>query len=430
MSEEKIKLLMISDIPLAASGVGTQTKYIIEGLIKTGRYKITCLGGALKHENMQPIRVQEWGEDVTIIPVNGYGNPDVVRQAIDIEKPDAIWIMTDPRYYVWLFQMADEIHTQCPIIYWNLWDNADEVTWPKYNSSYYDACDALPAINKLTYNFLKENGWEDKASYIPHAVPKDDYRIFDDEEIEKALETHLGDKGKEKFVGFYNSRNALRKRTGTVLMAWREFLQMIPEEERDKCVLCMKTPPKDPEGQDLFAIIKDIPDLKNRVAIVDSKFPNKVMAEFYNMADFTISLSSEEGFGLSILESLMCGTPVICTRTGGMQDQVTDEETGEVFGFPLEPDARSLIGSQTTPYIWSDYVSTTTAAKAIHEMYRRRQTHGDNKEHWAGEPARASALRRFSMNQMQEKMHNVIIETIDKFKEKKNQVEKVNFQEV
>lgn len=426
---EKYKLLMISDIPLANSGVGTQTKYIIDHLVKTGKFKITCLGGAVRHQDYKPIRVNEWGEDVLIIPVDGYGNKDIIRQALDLEKIDCLWIMTDPRFYTWLFQMSDEIKQVCPLIYWNLWDNADELTWPRYNKPYYDACTKLPAINKLTYKFLKENGWAEKASYIPHGVPQDDFKILDPKKVKQAKLAHLGYTGdKDPFVLFYNSRNAIRKRTGTVLMAFKEFLNSIPAEDREHCFLTMKTPPKDPEGQDLFKIISDC-DLSGRVAVTDGKFSNTIMAEFYNMADATISLSSEEGFGLSILESLMCGTPVICTKTGGMQDQAIDDD-GTEYGFCLEPDARSLIGSQTTPYIWSDHVNHKKAAEAIHEIYRRKMTSGDHKKFWAGQKARDSALRRFSLTKMCSDMENLIVDTIEEFRTNKQQNKSVRMVEV
>ena len=46
MSEEKKLILVLGDHPLAPSGVGTQLKYIIEALIKTGRYRFICLGGS------------------------------------------------------------------------------------------------------------------------------------------------------------------------------------------------------------------------------------------------------------------------------------------------------------------------------------------------------------------------------------------------
>lgn len=49
---------MISDHPLSPSGVGTQTKYIIDYLYKTGKYKFFCLGGAVKHRSYQPQKVE------------------------------------------------------------------------------------------------------------------------------------------------------------------------------------------------------------------------------------------------------------------------------------------------------------------------------------------------------------------------------------
>ena len=68
----KIKVLTISDHPLAPSGVGTQTKYFIEALLKTGRYQVVSFGGAMKHNKHDPIKTQEWKDDWIIYPVDGY----------------------------------------------------------------------------------------------------------------------------------------------------------------------------------------------------------------------------------------------------------------------------------------------------------------------------------------------------------------------
>ena len=83
---EKIKVLMLSDHPFAPSGVGTQTKYIIEALLKTGRYKVVCFGGAVKHQDYTPQKVDPWGEDWTIHPVDGYGTQQMLRSAIQVES--------------------------------------------------------------------------------------------------------------------------------------------------------------------------------------------------------------------------------------------------------------------------------------------------------------------------------------------------------
>ena len=82
MSEKK-KILVISDHPLAPSGVGTQTKYVIEALLKTGKYKFVCLGGAVKHPNYEPQKIAspEWDEnDWIVYPVDGYGNPGIIQR--------------------------------------------------------------------------------------------------------------------------------------------------------------------------------------------------------------------------------------------------------------------------------------------------------------------------------------------------------------
>ena len=41
--DKKIKILTLSDHPFSPSGVGTQTKYIIEGMLATGKYQFISL---------------------------------------------------------------------------------------------------------------------------------------------------------------------------------------------------------------------------------------------------------------------------------------------------------------------------------------------------------------------------------------------------
>ena len=57
MTDKKITVMVLSDHPLSPSGVGTQTKYMIEAMLKTGKYRFVCLGGAMKHHDYTPIKV-------------------------------------------------------------------------------------------------------------------------------------------------------------------------------------------------------------------------------------------------------------------------------------------------------------------------------------------------------------------------------------
>lgn len=137
----------------------------------------------------------------------------------------------------------------------------------------------------------------------------------------------------------------------------------------------MHTDPKDPNGQDLEAIAKEIGLTKENFAISPGKVPPNVMAQFYNAADCTINISDAEGFGLSVLESLSCGTPVIVNKTGGMQDQAIGEN-GEEFGVAIEPASKAIIGSQDVPYIYEDRVSGEDVIKAmvaIHNLSREQR---------------------------------------------------------
>ena len=97
-------------------------------------------------------------KNVKSISVSGYGNPDILRQMINMEQPDAIMIYTDPRFWIWLYHMEHEIRQNIPIFYYNIWD---DLPYPQYNQNYYESCDLIMNISKQTHNiverFVKEN---------------------------------------------------------------------------------------------------------------------------------------------------------------------------------------------------------------------------------------------------------------------------------
>ena len=131
---KKIKILTISDHPFSPSGVGTQTKYVCEALIKSGNFQVISFGGAIKHDKHEPQKTEEYGDDWVIYPVDGYGNQEMVRSIIRNEKPDMLWFMTDPRFWGWLWQIEHEIRPLMPMIYYHVWDNFPA---PMYNTKYY-----------------------------------------------------------------------------------------------------------------------------------------------------------------------------------------------------------------------------------------------------------------------------------------------------
>lgn len=58
----------------------------------------------------------------------------------------------------------------------------------------------------------------------------------------------------------------------------------------------------------------------------------------YREATVSVLPSVDEAFGLVLVESLACGTPVVCTRSGGMPEIVTGDDLGRVVA-PDDPAA-------------------------------------------------------------------------------------------
>jgi glycosyltransferase involved in cell wall biosynthesis len=362
MSEKKT-IFVIADHPLAPSGVGIQTRYYIDTLLRTGKYRFICFGGAIKHPNYDPQNITDeaWDDgDFVVYPVDGYGNPEQVRSILWQHKPDMLWFMTDPRFYGWLWQMENEIRPLMPMVYYHVWDNYPA---PKYNAKWYDSTDVIASISKVTHDIVSKVSPDVENHYLPHAVDQKVFRKLDKEEVETFKEKQFP-QGKDKFVFFWNNRNARRKQSGTVVHWFNKFADEVGPE--NVCLL-MHTDPRDPNGQDLELILRDLEAADGRVILSREKLPAEAMSMMYNMADCTLNISDAEGFGLATLESLACGTPIIVNMTGGLQEQVTDGE--EWFGIGIEPASSSLIGSQQVPYIYEDRVSEEDFVGALRKMY-------------------------------------------------------------
>ena len=103
---KKKKVLLLADDMRLHSGVGTMSKELV--LNSVHKYDWTQIGGAIKHPDAgkkfdlsEDVRKETGVNDayVTVYPSDGYGNPDLLRQIIAIEKPDMILHFTDPRFW-------------------------------------------------------------------------------------------------------------------------------------------------------------------------------------------------------------------------------------------------------------------------------------------------------------------------------------------
>jgi len=397
----KKRILVIADSPLAPSGIGTQTKYMIEGLLATKEFSFVCLAGAIKHNSYQPMKVEPWQDDWIIHPVDGYGNPDVVREMILYYKPDALWFMTDPRFYIWLWEMEDEIRQNIPMIYYHVWDN---YPYPRYNKSYYDSNDLVCTISKVTDDIVRTVSPSVDCKRIQHTVDTEVFKRVAPDKYKSYLDK-IG--GNEKMVFFWNNRNARRKQSGTLIFWFKEFLDKIGH---DKACLVMHTEPYDPNGQNLESIIEELKLNKGQVIISTVKVPPSDLALMYNMADCTINIADAEGFGLGTLESLACETPIIVNMTGGLQEQVTDGN-GNWFGTGIQPSSKAVIGSQDVPYIYEDRIAKKDFLEAIEDFYNMPE----EERRAMGKAGREYVLKEYSISKYRGAWYQTFSEIFEKY---------------
>jgi glycosyltransferase involved in cell wall biosynthesis len=398
---ERKKILLICDDIRVHSGVATVARELV--INTCHHFNWVNLAGAIQHPekgkrlDLSQDTSQNAGiEDASVFlyPTDGYGNPDLIRQMIKMEKPDAIMLITDPRYFEWLFAIENEIRKHCPIIYLNIWDDYPA---PLYNRAFYESCDALLAISKQT-KLINELVLGDKAKnkiikYVPHGLNENVFKPLGDDSKEMIEFRDKIPQFKDKdFILFFNSRNIRRKQIPDTMLAFRYFLDMLPKEKADKCAFILHTEIVSEHGTDLEAVRKILfKNYPNAIHFSTSKLNQDELNLFYNLADAQILLTSNEGWGLSLTEAILAGTPIIANVTGGMQDQMRfEDEEGDWYeptpetpsnhtatysshgkwACPVFPTNRSIQGSPTTPYIWDDRCRPEDAANEIYCLYR------------------------------------------------------------
>jgi len=430
--DKKKKILLLSDDLRMSSGIATVSKELVLGTLD--KYHWIQLGAAVNHPEKgkeidlgNDVRKQTGIKDASlkIIPWTGYGDANILRELIMRHQPDAILHFTDPRYWRWLYDMEAEVRQNIPILFYHIWDDLPD---PDYNRNYYESCDWLGCISRQTYGIVSRVGNIDsetikpleewQTSYVPHGINENTYKPV---EVPEEFKNKVTEGKDYKFVLFWMNRNIKRKQPSDVIWAFKKFVDKLPKEDQDKVCLIMHTAPKDPNGTDLFAVAEKIApdcDIKFSTERVNQKELNYI----YNIADCTINIAGNEGFGLVTAESVMAGTPMIVNVTGGMQDQCgfKKKSTGKYFTAedykqigslhsyrewedkvthgewvkPVWPRVQTMVGSIPTPYIIDDKVDVEEVSDAIRYWYDK--TPQERKE--AGLKGREEFLGEMGLN--------------------------------
>ena len=452
MTKKKTILLLSDDLRMS-SGIATVSKEIVLGTLD--KFHWVQLGAAVNHpEKGKEI---DLGNDVRkttgikdaslkIIPWTGYGDANILRELIMRHQPDAILHFTDPRYWRWLYDMEAEVRQNIPILFYHIWDDLPD---PDYNRNYYESCDWLGCISRQTYGIVSRVGniesetiktledWQ--VDYVPHGINSNTYKPT---EVPSDFRKQVTGGKDYKFVLFWMNRNIKRKQPSDVIWAFKKFVDGLPEEDKNEVCLIMHTAPRDKNGTDLFAVAEKIApglDIKFSTERINQKELNYI----YNIADCTINIAGNEGFGLVTAESVMAGTPSIVNVTGGLQDQcgfkvdgkyLTAEDYKEIGSLhnyrdwedkvthgewvkPVWPRVQTMVGSIPTPYIIDDKVDVYDVADAIKYWYDKTPKERTK----AGLKGRKEFLGEMGLNakNQNKQMADGILKTIKNFKPKK-----------
>ena len=452
----KKKILLLSDDLRMTSGIATVSNEFVMGSMD--KFHWVQLGAAVKHPDHgkeidlgEDVRKQTGIKDASlkIIPWNGYGDANILRQLIMRHQPDAILHFTDPRYWRWLYEIESEVRENIPILFYHIWDDLPD---PKYNRDYYESCDWLGCISKQTYGIVSRVGKLDtgtniklkdnQVDYVPHGINQTKY--IKTEVPQKWKETVMGPKwDKYKFVLFWTNRNIKRKQPSDVIWAYKLFCDGLPKKDRDKCLLLMHTAPVDQNGTDLYAVKDTIcPDYDVRFST--ARINTEHLNWLYNLSDVTINIAGNEGFGLTTAESVMAETPIIVNVTGGLQDQCgfRKKSNGKLFTAddykkigslhnwrewedkvthgewvkPVWSRVQTMSGSVPTPYIIDDKVDVVEVADAIRYWYDK----GEKARQKAGKAGRNAFLNEIGLgvDNQNKCMSDGILKAIKNFKPK------------
>ena len=329
-------------------------------------------------------------------------------------------------------------------MYYNIWD---DLPYPHWNEPFYESCDLLMNISRQTNNIVKnvlqefpKPDWA--VQWVPHGSNEKRYFPITELHTEwnefKDWSQNFKQSNDIEFVVFWNNRNIRRKSPADLILAFNHFCEQLPPEKANKCALLMHTQISDDNGTDLNAVRNALCP-KYKVIFSNKPVDQKTLMFYYNLADVTVNIASNEGFGISWNESLHCGTPIVNNVTGGLQDGCRfEDENGDWIEFttefpsnhdgtyknhanwvkPVFPSNRSIQGSPMTPYIFDDRCDFRDVAKAIKEWYdmdkESREACGMAGHDWVkGNESNMSARR------MSERMSECIDECFEKWTPRK-----------
>lgn len=309
MADKKLRIMVSSNAPFTTSGYAQQVKQILPKMVKAG-YPTACVcffglqGGMIELDGvrMYPKMSNTWGDDA-VRDHQVHFNADVVITLQDI------WTL-DPEH-------LKHFRRWIPIV------PVDHEPIPPAIFERLKLAYRIVSYAPFGHRELKRKGMH--STYIPHTVDTGAFKKLD----KKAIRRKIGVPEDIFMFGMVaaNKDNPPRKSFQEAMDAFKLFHDKHPNSG-----MYFHTFTRQEGGFPIAEYAKHL-GIQNAIyeippyelhLLVDTAD----MAEVYNIFDVLLAPSTNEGFGVPIIEAQACEIPVITNDFTAMRDLVVDGETG------------------------------------------------------------------------------------------------------
>ncbi len=345
--QKSLRILFSSNAPWSQSGYGQQMAELLPRLVKAGYpTAISCFygleGGVIDLDGIRcfPKIGDQWGSDAMVEHAKAF-KADVVFSLQDL------WVV-DPN-------MLRLIPHWVPIVPIDM-EPAPQSIVDRLKLAYRIVTYAPYGKRELQRNGLH-------STYIPHTVDTEIFKPMDKAEVRKKI-------GIPEDIFLFgmvsaNKDNPPRKSFQKVMDAFARFLVKHP-----KSGLYFHTLLEQGGGFNIktYASFLGIQDKIYHVSPYEQLFGigKSAMPQIYNSFDCLLCPSTNEGFGVPLIEAQACGIPVITNNFTAMPDLIIEGKTGFLCDIESKrfTQLNSYIGEPSADSIYRNMVKVFKADRA------------------------------------------------------------------
>lgn len=344
------KILIWSVHPGSQTGFGKVCKNLALGLKDNFEVFIYPFQGNRLQENID-------GVTVLLNPLEGFHG--LLKHYIDEIIPDAVIQISD----IWtLTDFLGEVHVPNLISYTPL----HGVPVPPLFKKGFQYCKTIVPMCQWAEKEYRKAGI-DCTHYIYHGLNSEFFKPRDKTEARDMFSLPQG-----KFTVLIVAANgSVRKNLFGQMRAFREFQKRVCPD----AILFMWTYPFRDSimrgGWDMKEVWDSLNGDPNKLILVEKDqflvgVDEETQSYMYSAADVLMECTMSEGFGLPVIESMACGTPVIATDFSSMPELVLNS------GYMVKP---AVWFCENLLSDWTVFPSENDMVEALEHAYRYPQMH-------------------------------------------------------